>query len=66
MDASNIAAAAVASNASQTRDMMALAMQKMAAEQQQAMANLLEQAAEQGKKTASAPPGMGQVVDIST
>ena len=66
MDAAAIATASIAMQAGQTRDIMSAKMTKMAHEQQQAMANMILQLAEQAKQTMAAPPpGMGTRVDIS-
>jgi hypothetical protein len=66
MEAGAIAAAAVSGQAGSLQDVMGLAMVKQAAQQGQAMANMLMQAAETTKEIVAAPPpGMGQKVDIS-
>ena len=65
MDVGSIASAAVYAQKSQTNDLMALAMTKQAAQQGQAMANMILQAAENAKQMAATPPpGQGQSVDI--
>ena len=61
MDASSIASFAVASSAQQTRDGFQIAALKIANEQQQMIANLVTQTAENAK--AMNPAGVGTVVD---
>jgi len=61
MEISSLAASAVASSAAQTRDGFQIAALKIANEQQQMIANLVQQSAETTK--ALNAPGVGGAVD---
>ncbi len=61
MDMSSLAASAIASVAQQTRDGFAVAALKIANQQQQAMADLVAQAAQTGK--AQTAPETGRTLD---
>lgn len=61
MDVTSLASSAVASSAQQTRDGFAIAALKIANEQQQLIANMVSQSAENAK--ALNPAGVGGNVD---
>lgn len=61
-----VATAAVAANQAQALNAMVASFMKQGAAQAQAMAALLQEAAESAKAAAAAPPpGMGGAVDVS-
>ncbi|PZQ18887.1 MAG: hypothetical protein DI565_00295 [Ancylobacter novellus] len=62
MELSSLAASAVASTASQTRDGFAIAALKIANEQQQMIADMVSQSAETMK--AMTAPGVGGLLDV--
>lgn len=62
MDVSSLAASAVATTASQTRDGFAIAALKIANEQQQMIADMVQQSAETVK--ALTAPGVGGLLDV--
>ncbi len=64
---SDLALTAVATQAQQTRDAIAISVMKQNAQAERSVANMLEQSVSEGEALARAatPPGVGTRVDIS-